>query len=38
MENLAEASTGWEISQNGYAHCGWISVYFFCEGSAQFQD
>lgn len=39
MENLAEASE-WlgDYAMNGYAHCGWISGYFFCEGLRRFQD
>lgn len=33
LDNLAEASQ-WlgDYAMNGYAHCGWISMYFFCEG------
>lgn len=33
LDNLEEASY-WlgDYAMNGYAHCGWISAYFFCEG------
>lgn len=33
LDNLAEAAD-WlgDYAMNGYAHCGWISAHFFCEG------
>lgn len=33
LDHLAEASY-WlgDYAMNGYAHCGWISAHFFCEG------
>ncbi len=33
LDNLEEASI-WlgDYAMNGYAHCGWISAHFFCEG------
>lgn len=33
MEHLEEAAR-WmgDYAMNGYAHCGWIGAYFFCEG------